>query len=383
MRLRIIILVGSFFLVGPLSAQRMHSQESVPPRTWDSRALADWATPLASINVRPGHFSEDEYYRAPIDNYRTYPVYRPDREPPGYWESLLRKKPEPLIEVGRQAPTFDWIAAGNRVWNEIDAPFLRLYDAESISMARSRDYVARNERRIVLRPDGTLAMYRWVITPRGIALGVTACSSCHTRYLDDGTAIAGAGLAHRTTDALLDRMGDQLLRTSYAGDLLQMASYRQFGVPWLRSDIHEKVKTMSDGEMARVFDAQVPGVTDRPNGSPYYITKVPDLIGILNRKYIDHTATHQHRGSADLMRYAALVEYSDSMDFGSHRMLSDDQRRIRARWPDEVLYALAQYIYSLRPPPNPNPRDALSQEGERVFLQTGCAGCHTPPLYTT
>jgi hypothetical protein len=68
---------------------------------------------------------------------------------------------------------------------------------------------------------------------------------------------------------------------------------------------------MPDEELARVFDAQIPGVTDRENGSPYYITKVPDLIGILNRKYIDHTATHQHRGSADLMRYAALVEYSD------------------------------------------------------------------------
>jgi hypothetical protein len=161
-----------------------------------------------------------------------------------------------------------------------------------------------------------------------------------------------------------------------------MAAYRQFGAPWLRADIHEKLKAMPDEELARVFDAQIPGVTDRPNGSPYYITKVPDLIGILSRKYIDHTATHQHRGSADLMRYAALVEYSDSMDFGSHRMLSDAQRRVRSRWPDEVLYALAQYIYSLQPPPNPNPRGAPSEEGERVFLQTGCAGCHTPPLYT-
>jgi hypothetical protein len=87
----------------------------------------------------------------------------------------------------------------------------------------------------------------------------------------------------------------------------------------------------------------VPGVTDRPNGSPYYITKTPDLIGFRDRKYIDHTATHQHRGAGDLMRYAALVEYSDSMDFGSHRMWSDAQRTIHARWPDEVLYSLAQY----------------------------------------
>ena len=53
------------FLAGTLSAQETPAQESVVPRTWDTRALADWATPLASINIRPGHFSEEEYYRAP------------------------------------------------------------------------------------------------------------------------------------------------------------------------------------------------------------------------------------------------------------------------------------------------------------------------------
>jgi hypothetical protein len=47
-----------------------------------------------------------------------------------------------------------------------------------------------------------------------------------------------------------------------------------------------------------------------------------------------------------------------------------------------VLYALAQYIYSFQPPPNPNRRDDLSAVGEEVFVRPGCAGCHTPPLYT-
>jgi hypothetical protein len=35
--------------------------------------------------------------------------------------------------------------------------------------------------------------------------------------------------------------------------------------------------------------------------------KVPDLIGVKDRKYFDATATHLHRGIGDLMRYAALV----------------------------------------------------------------------------
>ena len=380
--MKVLVVLGFLLSISSLAAQPAPSKESIPPRTWDSQALSEWATPLASIDIRPGHFSEAEYYRAPLDNYRTYPVYHPDREPPGYWESLKKKKPEPLVDLGTKGPAFNWIAAGKRVWDEVDVPFFRLFDQESISMARSPDYVRKNEHHLVVRPDGTLAMYRWVITPRGIGLSITACSSCHTRYMDDGTAIAGPGLRHTVNDALLNRMVGELMRISFSGDQPPMALYRQFGVPWIRDDIHAKLKDMSGEDLGRLFDAQVPGVTDRPNGSPYYITKIPDLIGIRDRKYIDHTATHQHRSAGDLMRYAALVEYSDSMDFGSHRMWSDAQRTIHARWPDEVLYSLAQYIYSLQPPPNRNPRGELAAKGEMVFAQTGCAGCHTPPLYT-
>jgi hypothetical protein len=50
---------------------------------------------------------------------------------------------------------------------------------------------------------------------------------------------------------------------------------------------------------------------------------------------------------------------------------------------DEALYALALYIYSLQPPPNPNPFDARAQAGEAIFRRQGCPQCHTPPLYTS
>ena len=78
------------------------------PKTWDDRALADWATPVAGLNVRPGHFSDCEYYAAPVENLRRYPVYAPDREPAGYWESLQKKKPEPLIDPGMTRTDADW-----------------------------------------------------------------------------------------------------------------------------------------------------------------------------------------------------------------------------------------------------------------------------------
>jgi hypothetical protein len=53
------------------------------------------------------------------------------------------------------------------------------------------------------------------------------------------------------------------------------------------------------------------------------------------------------------------------------------------RYSDEQLYALALYIYSLKPPPNPNPFDERAHRGEDIFKREGCGGCHTPPLYTS
>jgi hypothetical protein len=121
----------------------------------------------------------------------------------------------------------------------------------------------------------------------------------------------------------------------------------------------------------------------RFNGSPFYPAKAPDLIGVADRKYFDHTATHSHRSIGDLMRYAALVMTADSAEFGRFRMFADHQRRILFRYPDELLYALASFLYSLEPPANPNPFDSRAATGQRIFVHEGCPLCHTPPLYTS
>ena len=82
------------------------------------------------------------------------------------------------------------------------------------------------------------------------------------------------------------------------------------------------------------------------------------------------------------MRYAALVGCCDSAEFGSHSIFQGEQRKIRERFSDEVLFALAQYIYSLQPPRNPNQFDEKAKAGQQVFAREGCGACHTPPLYT-
>jgi len=52
------------------------------------------------------------------------------------------------------------------------------------------------------------------------------------------------------------------------------------------------------------------------------------------------------------------------------------------RYSDEQLYALALYISSLKPPPNPNKFDEHARRGQVIFQRQGCVNCHTPPLYT-
>jgi len=79
------------------------------------------------------------------------------------------------------------------------------------------------------------------------------------------------------------------------------------------------------------------GALLRWNGSMFYPAKIPDLIGMKDRKYIDATATHLHRGIGDLMRYAALVSFAEAVDFGPHHVLSPDTQRAGVRLGDEAL----------------------------------------------
>ena len=100
--------------VSLLASLTLSAQESrvTAPRIWDDKALEDWATPIAAPGVGPGHYTTSEYYAVQGENLRTYPVYRPDREPPGYWEWLQKQKPQPLVDAATLRTREDWIKAG-------------------------------------------------------------------------------------------------------------------------------------------------------------------------------------------------------------------------------------------------------------------------------
>jgi hypothetical protein len=365
----------------------------VIPKTWDDASLADWATPVAGLNVRPTHISAKDYYSLAVENLRTYPVYFPGREPEGYWQMLRNIGPKPLIEPEKLLSNADWIEAGRRVFDEADDLHLRTFDPQFIADARTADKAPSR-----VLPDGTLFGMRWVPTKQGVGLTFSNCSFCHTAYLPDGVRVPGAPfktIAPRPPDTF--RIWPLISRVQLEKHVLVGAPpffmgpepvgrqlYRAYGVPWSKDDVNARLQASNQAEYEALDLAfRASGGIARWNGSLFFPAKIPDLIGIKDRKYIDHTATHLHRGIADLMRYAALVSFAETADFGPYHMLGKDTKRAGARLPDEALYALALYIYSLQPPRNPNPFDDKAQAGQNVFSREGCSGCHTPPLYTS
>src|SRR5258708_5827604 len=111
--------------------------------------------------------------------------------------------------------------------------------------------------------------------------------------------------------------------------------YQAYGVPWLMNDPNQRLKSITEAEYSALITAERNGGSiTRWNGSPLFPAKIPDLIGIKDRKYLDHTATHLHRDIGDLMRYAAQVTVAEMTGFGPHRMLSPETKRVQARLSD-------------------------------------------------
>ncbi len=364
------------------------------PKTWDERALSEWATPLAGLNVRPGHISASDYYALRVENLRTYPVYYPGREPEGYWDMIQRVGPKPLIAPDKLKTKAAWVEAGRRVFDEADHLHVRTLDPKFIAAARSQETFAGGDAEPL--PDGTVFGMRWVPTARGVALSFSNCSNCHLLYLRDGTRIPGAPSLAGVSRGQ-PRFRVPLLRVVFQAnhvistaapfrvpdESLGISLYRRYGVPWLKEDPNERLKGMQASDVGPFVDAGLlGGALSRWNGSLFYPAKIPDLIGFKDRKYIDATGTHVHRGAGDLMRYAASVSFAETADFGPHHVLSTDMQRPGVRLSDEALYALALYIYSLQPPRNPNPLDENAKAGQKIFARERCIGCHTPPLYT-
>jgi hypothetical protein len=166
-----------------------------------------------------------------------------------------------------------------------------------------------------------------------------------------------------------------------------------FAMPWMHPDPIDRLKPLSEDQVRTLLASVPPGVAARHRGSLFEPIQVPNLIGVKDRHYLDRTGLQQQRSIVDLMRYAALNQGADGLssfagfipaDIPNFKTLPDptDPVAVGGRYSDEQLYALALYIYSLKPPPNPNKFDAAASRGEKIFARQGCSACHTAPLYT-
>lgn len=371
----------------------MHHQpepanKPIVPKIWDESKLATWATPIAGLGKSPGHYSEEEYYAAPVDNLRTYPVYHPDREPPGYRNWLLAQGPQPLIEPEKLETNADWIEAGKRVFEELDTEITRTDDPVVLAHFNNRTSIDayRDESHDVVTKDGVILDYRWVIDYDGsLKISISSCSGCHTRLMPDGSLLYGAPSNYDlgespAAERLLSKFRPTEQRSE--GELF----YQSFGVPWLGDDVHANFRSKSNEEMQAFYELEpgAPAGTTfaRFSGSPLFATRMADLIGVRDRRYLDATGTHSNRGPEDIARYGILVEFADNGVFGPHKLLPEMNLRLRVRPRDEAMYALGLYVYSLEPPPSPYPLDDLARKGQQIFETEGCFECHTPPAYT-
>ena len=400
-------------LVCAHAAGAQELRPSIPP-VWDEKALLSMRLPLVVPGHEPSYFPKSYYYQlAARPIYKSYPVYRPGFEPPGYFEYLQQQTPQIAFDPAKLITQEDWIRAGEAVF---DAPsgYGRIAAVGEPDNQYLRGEQWYHDTAAPVLVDGTLPFYRYVIREKGkVEIGVLSCAMCHTRVMPDGSAIKGAQGNFPADRAIA---WDYLHSNPPVANVRGLESLL-YAAPWIKPGAYEGIDTLSIAQIASHHAAIPPGVMARHGTSPATPAKIPDLIGVRDRRYLDATGVMRHRDIGDLMRYIStnqdfdlLARYGDSpVGFGAAPpgMPPDPFPRISSRqgspetitpmakmyldqsvagggvrYTDEELYALSLYLYTLKPPVNPNPFDARAARGKEVFAREHCSGCHRPPLYT-
>ena len=365
----------------------------VIPRTWDDAIMPTLEVPLSHPVGSPKPVSADYYYKIPVRPiYKQYPVYAPGREPVGYMEWLKKQDPVILWDDANHKPKLeteaDWIKAGEDVFTA--PPFSEAGDQGFIAIADVKSTTWYEKSGIPISKDGVLPFVHYVIREKGkIELGSFSCAMCHTRVMPNGDAIKGP-----QGNFPFERSIEFSPRPPLPTPLLHGFNQALYAAPWLHPDPTEREMSMSSEQINNeVLQTIPPGVISRHRASNFDPVQVPDLIGVKDRRYLDRTGLQPQNSLVDMMRYAALNQGADMLsifggfipaDIPDFKKLPDpaDPIKVGGRYSDEQLYALALYVYSLKPPPNPNKFDAAAARGEKVFANEGCNRCHTAPLYT-
>jgi hypothetical protein len=359
-------LVWAFAL--PTSGQPF---QPVIPRSWDQAELEAWTIPPRT-GVYTVHLSSSFVYSIPpYPIYKTYPLYHPAKEPPRYMDWLSKQDPEIVFDAAKLLTESDWIAAGKLVF---EGPV----GYESADRFRNPEWFGTLN--IPLTAEGLVPGRRYVVRKKGVVEVATgACAGCHSRVMPDGTLRNGP-----QTNFPVERDFAWTIRRRKNIEEARKLTYGLFFPSWKLSSLADGTAEKDIDEIARMHEAIPPGVNTRIGVSVLTPPKVADLIGVKDRKYLDLIARIRHRNIGDLMRYVNFEPGEKA--FFAERKTIPPEAMLKAsemfRYSDEQAYALALYIYSLQAPPNPNRFDDIASRGQKLFEREGCAGCHTPPLYT-
>ncbi len=360
---------------GLLFAQPAYEVHGEIPQSWDEADLKSWTIPAREPGAYTVHVPPSLYYSIPAPPiYKSYPVYHPSKEPPGYMDWLRRQDPQVVFDSSKLRTYAEWSAAGKLVFED---------PRGNVPVEMFRDLRWYEQLNIPLTSEGVVPGWRYVVRKKGVVeAGAASCSACHSRVMPDGSLLNGAqGNFPTERDFAWDiRLRRNLADArKYTSGLLGL----KFATGIL-SFLEKETAEMDIDQIAGVREAIPPGVVLRVGVSIFTPVKIADLIGVKDRKYLDLIARVQHRNIGDLMRYAAFqpgeVAFFADRTVIPTPMLPDPATV--SRFSDEQLFALTLYIYSLQPPRNPNRFDEVARRGQKVFEREGCTGCHTPPLYT-
>ena len=135
---------------------------------------------------------------------------------------------------------------------------------------------------VTVAADGTIPGVRWLIDhDRQLKITLAECSGCRT---------GAARPPHRPRRAAQPPMGNICPNTASmrstrststkAGPGRRTRGISSYGVPWLKDDINATLKTMTAEQVSHVDGEAFLGTFVRFNASPWFTTRIADLISM-------------------------------------------------------------------------------------------------------
>jgi hypothetical protein len=362
------------------------------PRLWDIRKLKSGFLPLVdrSIEVKP--IAEEVFYKIPDRvAYKTYSFYMPGKEPKGYYEWLIQQQPEIVFDASKIKSEEDWIKAGEVIYNMPQA-IGSFIDSVGDMQGVQQFGDLLNSIHAPITKDGVVPFVQLVVRQKGkIELGFFACALCHNRVMPDGSVLEGGQGNFPFDHWWGTTIKSQIKQMTDSEAMVRKSEiFRQFySAPWIKNESREFITNHDPTNAVSALMATVPGVMHRHGSSLGAPTVIPDLFNAKERKYLDRTGLALQRDIGDMMRYAVLnqeMDFTNSYNgFKPDPSPDSDIVQNYTRFSNAEAFALAKFIYSLKPLPNPDKQSPeLIARGKIIFEQEDeCSNCHTPPFYSS